>query len=91
MKQEALNYLLTIPEWKVTTYKNIWVIFWVHPRSIAQILKHNKSPEIYPCYKVISATWKLSWYNLWIEQKIKKLNIDWVEVKNLKINKKFII
>ncbi len=93
MKQEILNYLLTIPKWKVTTYKNIANIFGVHPRTVSQTMRYNKNPEIFPCYKVIASTWKISWYNTsrWVEEKIEKLKNDGIEVINWVVDKKFII
>lgn len=93
MKQEILNYLLTIPKWKVTTYKNIANIFNIHPRAVSQTMRYNKNPEIYPCYKVIASTWKISWYNTsrWVEEKIEKLKNDGIEVVNWVIDQKFII
>ena len=89
MKQAILDYLLTIPKWKVTTYKNIWIIFSCHPRKVSQ----TKFPEIYPCYKVIASSWKISWYNTerWIVEKIEKLKNDGIEVVNWVIDQKFII
>lgn len=93
MKQAILDYLLTIPKWKVTTYKNIWLIFSVHPRKVSQTMRYNKFPEIYPCYKVISANWKISWYNSkrWVEEKIEKLQKDGIEIINWIIDEKFIV
>lgn len=93
MKQEIFNYLLTIPKWKVTTYKNIAKIFWVHPRMVSQTMRYNKNPEFFSCYKVIASTWKISWYNTirWVEEKIEKLEKDGIEIINWVIDKKFII
>jgi len=93
LKIEVLEYLKTIPKSKVTTYKNIALKFWIHPRAVASIMRWNKFPEIYPCYKVISSSWKISWYNTerWVEEKVEKLKCDWIEIINWKIDKKFVI
>ncbi|NVP17121.1 MGMT family protein [Candidatus Gracilibacteria bacterium] len=93
MKQAILDYLLTIPKGKVTTYKNIGLKFSVHPRKVSQTMRYNKFPEIYPCYKVISANGKISGYNLkrGVEEKIEKLQKDGVEIINGVIDKKFIV
>lgn len=93
MKEKILNYLLTIPKGKVTTYKNIAKIFWVHPRMVSQTMRYNKNPEIFPCYKVIASNWKISWYNTlgWVEEKIEKLKNDWIVIENWVIDQKFII
>ena len=49
IKKQILEYLQSIPKGKVTTYKNIALKFWVHPRKVAMIMKHNKDPIKYPC------------------------------------------
>jgi len=59
IKQQILEELLTIPKGKVMTYKTLAQRFDVHPRKIAMTMKHNKEPEVYPCYKVISHSGKL--------------------------------
>jgi len=41
------------------TYKSLAEVFDVHPRKIAMTMKYNKYPDIYPCYKIISASGKL--------------------------------
>lgn len=89
--KKVLSFLQTIPKWKVSTYKLIWEKFGLHPRAIAQIMKNNKNPLIFPCYKVISHSWKISWYSgdWWIEEKIKKLNKDWVVFIDWKISKSY--
>ena len=92
MKTKVLEYLLTIPKWKVTTYKNIGKIFWIHPRKVAMIMKYNKEPEKFPCYKVVSFDGKISWYTTenWIPEKILKLQKDGIKIENWKILKEFI-
>lgn len=93
MKQQLLEYLQTIPTWKVTTYKNIWKIFNLHPRAVASIMRFNREPEIFPCYKVIASSGKISGYNTqkWVSEKIEKLQNDGIVIVNGKIDKKFII
>ena len=90
--QKILNHLKKIPKWQVTTYKILADIFWVHPRKIASVMRYNKNPEIYPCYKVISHSWKVSWYSAfdWVSDKLKMLEKDWIEIVNWKIWRKFI-
>lgn len=93
MKQQVLEYLQTIPAWKVTTYKNIWKIFTLHPRAVASIMRFNREPEKYPCYKVIASSGKISGYNTekWVSEKIEKLQNDGIVIINGKIDEKFII
>jgi O6-methylguanine-DNA--protein-cysteine methyltransferase len=65
----------------------------VHPRKVAQVMRYNKFPNIYPCYKVIASDWKISWYSgeWWVEGKIERLRKDWVEVKGGKVGEEYII
>lgn len=88
---QMLSFLQEIPKWKVSTYKLIGEKFWVHPRSVAFVLKHNKDIVKYPCYKVIANDWKISWYNWvgWVQEKIEKLQNDWVEITDGRIDKRF--
>ena len=58
-KQEILEYLQKIPKGKVMTYKSLADVFGVHPRKIAMTMKYNKEPDVYPCYKIISASGKI--------------------------------
>lgn len=93
IKMQILKYLQTIPKWKVTTYKNIWKIFDIHPRAVSIVMKYNKKPETYPCYKVISSSGKISGYNTekWVSEKIEKLKNDGIEIIDGKIDENFII
>lgn len=87
INKEVLEYLQTIPKGKVTTYKALALKFWVHPRKIASIMRTNKEPLIYPCYKVISDSGKMGWYSVfnWVKSKIEMLEKDWVFIKNWKV------
>lgn len=91
LSQKVLEYILTIPAWKVTTYKILAEKFKVHPRTIASIMKYNKEPSIYPCYKVIASDGKLSGYNSvrWVQEKIEKLEKDHIKIIDGKIDTKY--
>ncbi len=93
LNQRILEELLKIPKGKVTTYKNLADKFWVHSRRIASVMKTNKNPDIFPCYKVISHSWKLSWYSWpdWTNSKISMLEVDWIKIIDWKIGKEFIV
>jgi len=93
IKQDILEYLLGIPKGKVMTYKTLAQVFWVHPRKVAMTMKYNDTPDIFPCYKVIAHSWKVSWYNAWEWQKtkIQMLESDGVEVIDGKVPRKYII
>lgn len=88
---QILTFLQTIPKGKVSTYKLIADKFGCHPRAIASIMRYNKKPDIYPCYKVIAHSWKISWYNTarGVEEKIEKLENDWIEIINGMIDEKY--
>ena len=90
-KQEILEYLQKIPKWKVMTYKSLAEVFDVHPRKIAMTMKYNKYPDVYPCYKIISASGKLSGYSWeWkVDWKINRLKNDGIKIENWKIDKKY--
>jgi len=92
-KQDILEYLLWIPKGKVMTYKTLADVFWVHPRTVAAAMKYNTEPWIFPCYKVIAHSGKVSGYNAgeWQKTKIEMLRADGVEVIDGKIDKKYII
>lgn len=80
--KQILELLLKIPKGKVTTYKILAEKFWVHPRRIASVMKYNKNPRVYPCYKVIAHSLKISWYSAleWVDSKIEMLKKDWVKI-----------
>ena len=93
VKMQVLIALQKIPKGKVTTYKNLALRFWLHPRAIASIMRYNKDPITYPCYKVISASGKISGYNTeqGILEKITKLKADGIPIINWKISAERII
>lgn len=61
-KQTVYDFLATIPNGKVVTYGQI-AEFIGNPnfaRAVGNILHKNTDGDKYPCYKVVSATGKLS-------------------------------
>ncbi|MDD5769652.1 MAG: TfoX/Sxy family protein [Candidatus Gracilibacteria bacterium] len=89
LAKEVLEYLKTIPKGKVITYKVLASIFKVHSRTIASIMKQNRNQDLYACYKVIMSDGSLGGYNLGIDEKIKKLQNDGIEVIDGRISKKY--
>lgn len=90
----ALVMLKKIPKGKVTTYGILAKACGSSPRAIGQIMKRNKYPEVYPCYKVICADGKIGGYagktkGRMINEKIEKLRKDGIEIKNEKIDKRY--
>lgn len=90
-KLQILSFLQTIPKGKVSTYKLIASKFGTHPRAVASVMRFNKDPIKYPCYKVVANDGKISWYNTerWVEEKIEKLEKDGIEIINGKVLKKY--
>lgn len=84
MKQKVYDFLLTIPTGKVVTYGQIATYLGNKnlARVVGNILHANPHPEIYPCYKVVSAQGKLAVHFGWggIEQQKTLLLSDGVEV-----------
>ena len=93
ISQQILEYLQTIPERKVSTYKNIAEKFGVHPRVVASAMRHNKHPDIYPCYKVVAHSRKISGYTTpgGVLEKIQKLEADGIVIEDGKVGEEFII
>ena len=85
--QQILEYLQTIPKWKVATYSSIAKKFETHPRAVASIMRTNKRPDIYPCYKVVSKSGDILGYSAWEgpETKIELLQSEWIMIKNKKV------
>ncbi len=84
---QVLEYLQKLAKWKVTTYKILADKFGVHPRKIASIMKYNKNPDIYPCYKVVSNDLKISGYSAydWVYSKIRMLENDGIKIIDWKV------
>jgi len=93
MNKEILEFITTIPKNKVVSYKYIADKFWVHPTKVSSVMRYNQDPIKYPCYKVLANNWNISWYNTirWVQEKIEKLNNDWIEVINWKVNNKYFL
>ena len=93
LREKVLDYLLTIPAGKVTTYKAIGEVFEVHPRRVGQVIKTNMIPEHYPCYKVMEREDKIGFYNGLggIPGKVQRMKDDGVEVIKGKIDAKYFV
>ncbi len=87
-QHEVLRFLLTMPKGKVITYKKLGEVFNLHPRVVASILKSNDKQDTYPCYKVVRSDGSVGGYNLGVEEKIKRLRDEGVEVIKRKVDLK---
>ncbi len=77
-----------MPKGKVITYKKLGEVFNLHPRVVASILKSNDKQDTYPCYKVVRSDGSVGGYNLGVEEKIKRLRDEGVEVIKRKVDLK---
>ena len=59
----ALKLLRKIPKGKVTTYGELARVTKSSPRAIGQVMRNNKHPELYPCYKVVASSGKIHGYD----------------------------
>lgn len=93
LDQRILEALQQIPLGKITSYKNLGIKFEVHPRRIASVMRCNKDPIRYPCYKVLADSGKLSGYSTdrGICEKIEKLQSDGIEIIEGKVDKKYFV
>jgi alkylated DNA nucleotide flippase Atl1 len=57
------------------------------------VMRYNKDPITYPCYKVLAQSGKISWYNTdrWVEEKIEKLEADGIKIINWLVDRKYFI
>ena len=90
MRNKFNSLLLNIPKGKVTTYGELARILNSSPRGVGKMLNSNKDPDKYPCYKVVMKDCSIGGFALGIEEKIKRLNKDNIEVIKGKVEKKYI-
>lgn len=86
LQPQVLAYLLTIPNGKVVTYGQIAAALG-NPklaRVVGNLLHSNPDGQKYPCYKVVSATGRLSAHFAFggIEGQKARLRAEGIEVVN---------
>ncbi|MBI1978870.1 MAG: MGMT family protein [Candidatus Aenigmarchaeota archaeon] len=88
---KVLLLLTKIPKGKVTTYGILGKLCKTSPRAIGMIMKANKHPELYPCYKVVGSSGNLIGYSGkgGLKTKRKLLERDGIEFTNDKIDKRY--
>lgn len=84
---KALSLLRKIPKGKVTTYGELARATRSSPRAIGCVMRHNKFPEKYPCYKVVRSDGNIGGFSGCvsgrnIERKIALLKKDGIVVNN---------
>lgn len=81
-----------IPKGKVMTYGQIAKILDSSPRAVGQALKRNPYAPKVPCHRVIKSDGTLGGYDgkMNSQRKIKLLRSEGVEVKDFRIERRFI-
>lgn len=84
MRQKIMELLLQIPKGRVTTYQELARAAGTGPRAVGSVMRSNRQPDFYPCYKVISATGHVGEYSGpgGVQEKIRRLRADGIEVIN---------
>jgi methylated-DNA-[protein]-cysteine S-methyltransferase len=89
-------YALTkkVPRGKVTTYSAIAKKLKSSPRAVGQALRVNPFAPVVPCHRVVKSNGSIGGFDgetcgKKIEEKIRMLKKEGVEVKQHKIDKKF--
>ena len=95
MVHKALLLLRKLPKNRITTYKALAKACKTSPRAIGCIMRHNKKPGKYPCYKVIKSDGSIGGYcgdtkGVSIQKKIRLIRKDGIEVRNGKVDKKYL-
>lgn len=88
--EKVYNLCKKIPIGKISTYKIIAEKLNTKSyRAVGQALKHNKYPEIIPCFKIVKSDGKIGGYSgnnpKNIIKKIKLLEKEGIKIKNKKV------
>lgn len=92
MVHKALLLLRSVPKGKVVTYGELAKAAKTSPRAVGSIMRGNKDPERYPCYKVIKSGGSIGGYSAskGIRKKVALLRKDGIKIMNGKIDEKYI-
>lgn len=85
-KEALFQLLLEIPREKVTTYAELARVLGTSPRGVASMLSSNTEPDRYPCYKVVASDGRISGYRFGVEEKLRRLAADGVEILDGKVD-----
>jgi O-6-methylguanine DNA methyltransferase len=89
--RKVLELLRKIPRGEVTTYGALAKAAHTSPRAVGAIMRRNKDPIRYPCYKVVHADGRLGGYcgktsGPAIKRKMALVKKDGIAVENGKID-----
>jgi len=85
---EYTYYLVKqIPPGKVSTYGAVATALGNknYARAVGKYMNKNPNADTMPCFKIVCSNGKLGGFGLGLEDKIRRLNEDNVQVKNDKI------
>ena len=86
----CVELLKVIPRGKVTTYASLARAAGSPKavRAVGNAMHCNSDPDGFPCYKVVKSNGELGGYALGLDEKIKRLKKDGIEIKNGRIDLK---
>jgi O-6-methylguanine DNA methyltransferase len=89
--REVFRFLRKVPKGRVTTYKALAGKAGTSPRAVGQIMKRNRRPDVYPCYKVVRSDGRLGGFThpRGVREKVRRLERDGIKVRNGRIDKKY--
>ncbi|MDI6721084.1 MAG: MGMT family protein [Candidatus Aenigmarchaeota archaeon] len=89
---EVYSLLQKIPKGKVVTYNTLAKACNTSPRAIGALMRCNKYPDLYPCYKVVKSSGEIGGYSAGGKKmKIKLLKKAGIKVSDGKVDlKKFV-
>ncbi|MDD5331668.1 MAG: MGMT family protein [Candidatus Nanoarchaeia archaeon] len=86
-KEDVFRLLKQVPYGKVTTYGDLAKKLNSKAfRVIGVIMHRNKDPENIPCFKVVKSNGEVGGYASGVDEKIRRLNKEGIEVVNGKID-----
>lgn len=88
LERKLQRLLKKIPKGKITTYKILANKLGIHQRTAGILLRKNRYPKKYPCFKVVKSDGSLGGYSRGIRKKIGLLKKDGIEIKKRKIDLK---
>lgn len=86
--EKCYDLLKTVPKGKIITYKKLAEKLKTKAyRSVGNAMNKNKNKKI-PCHRVINSNGNIGGFNKGIENKIKLLKKEGIQIKNDKIDLK---
>ena len=81
--------LRKVPRGSVVSYAELARATKSSPRAIGMIMKNNKRPDIYPCFRVVKSDSSVGGYNKGVIKKAALLKNDGIEIENRRIDKRY--